>query len=50
MFNRIKNLKELDVSDFNTKFTTNMYAMFAWLDNLESINVSSLNTSNVVNM
>ena len=45
-----KNLKELNLSSFNTQNVTNMSFMFAGCNNLKELNLSSFNTQNVTNI
>ena len=47
MFNRCKNLKELDLSGFDTSRVTNMSCMFAGCDSLTYLDLSSFDTSSV---
>jgi len=50
MFYYTPSLRNLDVSSFNTRNVTNMYAMFAGTESLTSLDVSSWDTRNVSNM
>ena len=50
MFFKCYNLKEIDLSSFNTSNVKNMSYMFYYCKNLKEINLSSFNTSNVENM
>jgi surface protein len=50
MFQSATNLKELDLSNFNTENVTTMGAMFQSCSSLKEIDVSSFDTSNVTNM
>ena len=50
MFAFCKNLKDIDLSNFNTSNVKNMSNMFFVCVNLNSIDASSFNTSNVENM
>lgn len=47
MFNG-NNFKELDISNFNTRKVTNMYALFAGSKSLTRLDISKLDTSNVL--
>ena len=47
---KIRNILELDLSNFDTSKVTNMYAMFNGMSNLTSLNLSSFNTSQVTDM
>ena len=46
----IKNILELDLSNFNTSQVTDMYSMFNGMRNLTTLNLSNFNTSNVTDM
>lgn len=46
----MRNIKNLDVSHFNTSKVTTMYQMFHSCENIESINIGNFNTSNVTSM
>jgi surface protein len=50
MFSYCMNLKELDLSTFDTSKVTSMYGMFENCYNLTKLDVSNFNTSNVTNM
>ena len=50
MFKGCTNIKEIDLSSFNTKNATNMSNMFNNCQELDKINLSSINTENVTNM
>ena len=50
MFSGLDNIKEIDLSNFDTSLITNMVDMFNNCKNLESINLKYLNTSLVQNM
>ena len=45
-----KNLKNINLSSFDTKNVTNMFAMFCGCEELKELNLSSFNTKNVTNM
>ena len=47
---KIKNIIELDLSNFDTSKVTNMSHMFNGMSNLTTLNLSNFNTSNVTNM
>ena len=47
---KIKNILELDLSNFDTSKVTNMSHMFNGMRNLTTLNLSNFNTSNVTNM
>ena len=47
---KIRNILELDLSNFDTSKVTNMYAMFNGMSNLTTLNLSNFNTSNVTDM
>ena len=47
---KIKNILELDLSNFDTSQVTNMFAMFSRMSNLTSLNLSSFDTSKVTGM
>ena len=47
---KIKNILELDLSNFDTSQVTNMFAMFSYMSNLTTIDLSSFDTSKVTNM
>ncbi len=47
---KIKNILELDLSNFDTSKVTNMGHMFNGMRNLTTLNLSNFNTSNVTNM
>ena len=46
----IKNILELDLSNFNTSQVTDMYSMFNGMRNLTTLNLSNFNTSKVTDM
>ena len=50
MFRNLKNLTSLDLSEFDTKYTTYMHSMFYNCLKLSSLNISNFDTSNVINM
>ena len=50
MFYECSNLKDIDLSSFDTTYANNMNKMLDKCYNLTSINLSSLNTENVSNM
>ena len=50
MFRECRNLKQLDVSRFNTANVTTMEEMFYCCESLTQLNVSNFNTANVVYM
>ena len=50
MFNGLKNIKEIDLSNFDTSKVTDMDSMFYLCTNLEKINFGNINTSLVKNM
>lgn len=45
-----KDIKDLDLSNFNTSKVTDMYGMFAYMHRLTSLDLSNFNTSNVTDM
>ena len=47
---KIKNILEIDLSNFDTSEVTNMGGMFYGMSNLTSLNLSNFNTSQVTNM
>ena len=47
---KIKNILELDLSNFDTSKVTNMQYMFTGMRNLTALNLSNFNTSQVTNM
>ena len=47
---KIKNILELDLSNFDTSKVANMSHMFNGMRNLTTLNLSNFNTSNVTNM
>ena len=47
---KIKNILELDLSNFDTSKVTNMQGMFRGMSNLTSLNLSNFDTSKVTNM
>ena len=50
MFKGLSNIKEIDLSEFNSSRIINMAHMFEGCSNLEIINFGNINTSNVINM
>ena len=50
MFQGIKNIREIDLSNFDTSKVTTMSWMFCDCSNLEYINLGNINTSSVENM
>ena len=46
----IKNIQDIDVSNFNTSMVTDMSGLFMNKPNLTSLNLSNFDTSNVTNM
>ncbi|WP_274378129.1 BspA family leucine-rich repeat surface protein [Lactococcus lactis] len=50
MFSGMKNLRNLNVSNFNTSQVTNMFAIFSSTSKLTSLDISTFNTSNITNM
>ena len=46
----IKNILEIDLSNFDTSQVTDMYGMFYGMSNLTTLNLSSFDTSKVTNM
>ena len=46
----IKNILEIDLSNFDTSKVTDMYGMFYGMSNLTTLNLSSFDTSKVTNM
>ena len=50
MFYQCLSLTSIDLSNFNTKNVTNMFAMFSLCSSLMKINLSNCNTQNVTNM
>ena len=50
MFNECNNLKELNLSNFNTNNVTNMRLMFQLCNNLNELNLSNFTTNNVTDM
>ena len=50
MFAFCNNLKNLDVSKFDTSNVMDMAGMFAWCSSLKELDVSNFNTSNVTGM
>ena len=48
--NTIKEIKDLDLSNFDTSKVTNMVGMFYSMSNLTSLNLSNFDTSKVTNM
>ena len=50
MFYDCKNLKSLDLSNFNTSDVSDMSYMFANCEKLKSLDISSFNTSNATNI
>ena len=47
MFYNCSSLKELNLSNFNTKNVTNMSYMFGYCSSLKELNLSNFNTSKV---
>ena len=47
---KIKNILELDLSNFDTSNVTNMQSMFSGMSNLTTLDLSNFNTSKVTNM
>ena len=47
---KIKNILELDLSNFDTSQVTNMFAMFSRMSSLTTLGLSSFDTSKVTNM
>ena len=47
---KIRNVLEIDLSNFNTSHVTNMRSMFDGMFNLTTLDLSSFDTSNVTNM
>lgn len=47
---KLKNILELDLSNFNTSRVTNMYSMFSGMSKLTTLNLSGFDTSKVTNM
>ena len=47
---KIKNILDLDLSNFDTSKVTNMESMFRGMSNLTSLNLSNFDTSKVTNM
>ena len=47
---KIKNVLDLDLSNFDTSKVTNMQSMFSGIHKLSTLNLSSFDTSNVINM
>ena len=50
MFCNLKNIEELDLTNFNTSKVNNMSYMFSGMKKLKNINLESFNTQNVTNM
>ena len=50
MFNGMKNLTSLDLSNFDTSNVTDMSGMFSQMNSLTSLDLSNFDTSNVTNM
>ena len=50
LFSNCKNLINIDLSSFDTKYVTDMSEMFKGCENLNNINLSFFNTENVTNM
>ena len=50
MFYKCRNIIKIDLSNFNSKYVTNMCGMFEKCDNLKDINFKNINTSKVKNM
>ena len=49
MFNYCSNLTTLDISNFDTRNVTNMYAMFNKCSNLTTLNLSNFETNKLQN-
>ena len=49
MFYECKSLKNLDLSNFNTKNVTDMSDMFSYCESITDINLSNFNVQNVKN-
>ena len=47
---KIRNILELDLSNFNTSNVTNMQSMFSGMSNLTTLNLSNFDTSKVTDM
>ena len=47
---KIKNILEIDISNFDTSKVTNMYAMFRDMSNLTTLNLSNFDTSKAMRM
>lgn len=47
---RIKNIQDMDLSNFDTSKVTNMRTMFTGMSKLTTLNLSNFDTSNVTNM
>ena len=47
---RIKNIQDMDLSNFDTSKVTNMRTMFSGMSKLTTLNLSNFDTSNVTNM
>ena len=47
---KIRNILDMDLSNFDTSNVTNMARMFVGMSNLTSLNLSNFDTSNVTNM
>ena len=47
---KLKNILELDLSNFDTSKVTNMYSMFSGMSKLTTLNLSGFDTSKVTNM
>ena len=50
MFKRCKNLKNINLSNFNTEKVNNMNTMFKGCELLNNIDLSNFNTNNVIDM
>ena len=50
MFSHLKHIVKIDLSNFNTRYATNMNSMFLECDKLQDLNLSSFNTENVTDM
>jgi len=50
LFHYCESLTNLDLSNFNTQYVTNMSYMFDYCHSLKNINLSNFNTQNVTNM
>ena len=50
MFSSCTSLSQIDLSNFNTKYVTNMSWMFFGCTSLAYINLSNIKKKNVINM